>query len=393
MRVRRCAVLWVEPRELAHFDLNDLLAGGTGVISRLQWVAHAPHLPAPIEIDADAVAVLGETSPTDWTDANVMRQRFGAACVRKLLQAGLLIGSTKPWASQREAEARFGSLHWHGLASVWHMASRWQGVDSAQGMIDAGVDSAEGLREKHGAPPTAVLERGGKAERIGLPASAPDEFDALLDARATCRNFDPQVPLPLATLSRMLMRTFGARGRMQAADEYDVIKRTSPSGGALHPTECYLVVQRVDGLVPGLYHYHVGAHALEPLPQPVGFDQAAFAIAAVSGQRWFAEAPVLCVLAPRFSRNFWKYRNHPKAYRVCILDVGHLSQSLQLCATHEGLGSFVTAAINEVEIEHAFGLHGAIDGPLAVCGFGSRAQAMATCELDPNGRVWPRSEP
>ncbi|MCC7095991.1 MAG: putative peptide maturation dehydrogenase [Thermomonas sp.] len=393
MRVRRCAVLWMEPRELAQFDLNDLLAGGTGVVSRLQWFAHAPHLPAPIGIDADAVAVLGETSPTDWMDANVMRQRFGAACVRKLLQAGLLIGSTKPWASQREAEARLASLHWHGLASVWHMASRWQGVDSAQGMIDAGVNSAEGLREKHGAPPAAVLERGGNDGRIGLPASVPDELDALLDARTTCRNFDPQAPLPLAMLSRMLIRTFGARGRMQAADEYDVIKRTSPSGGALHPTECYLVVQRVDGLLPGLYHYHLGAHALEPLPQPAGFDQAAFALTAVSGQHWFAEAPVLCVLAPRFSRNFWKYRNHPKAYRVCILDVGHLSQTLQLCATHEGLGSFVTAAINEVEIEHAFGLHGAIDGPLAVCGFGRRAQAMATYELDPNGRIWPLSKP
>src|SRR5690606_20837738 len=153
--------------------------------------------------------------------------------------------------------------------------------------------------------------------------------------RTTCRNFDTGAALPFEALSRVLRRTFGARGGLHAADDYDVVKKTSPSGGALHPTECYLAVQRVEGLAPGLYHYHVGAHALESLPTPAGFDLDGFARTAVAGQQWFADAPVLCVLAPRFGRSFWKYRNHPKAYRVCILDVGHLSQTLQLCATRE----------------------------------------------------------
>ncbi len=390
MRVRRCAVLWLEPREVAEFHLEDLLAGGSGVQSRMQWFAHAPHLPAPIDIDAEAVAVLGGTSPSDWTDAKPLREHHGAACVRQLLQAGLLIGSTKPWAAQRESDDRFRHLHWHGLAGVWHMASRWRGVDCEQGMIEAGLDTAEGLREKHGVPPPAITERSNERDRTGLPAAAHDELDALLDARTTCRNFDLQASLPQATMARVLARTFGARGRMHAADDFDVIKRTSPSGGALHPTECYLIIRRVEGLAAGLYHYHVGAHALEPLPLPDGLELAGFAKSAVAGQQWFAEAPVLCVLAPRYGRNFWKYRDHPKAYRVCILDVGHLSQTLQLCATHEGLGSFVTAAINEIDIEQAFGLQGAIDGPLAVCGFGARAQAMMSYELDPNGKAWPR---
>ena len=96
------------------------------------------------------------------------------------------------------------------------------------------------------------------------------------------------------------------------------------------------------------------------------------------------------MLAPRFGRNFWKYRNHPKAYRVAILDVGHLSQSLQVAATPLGLGTFVTAAINEVDIERALGLDGFDESPLAVCGIGIRADAMTTSELDPNGKVWPR---
>ena len=32
-------------------------------------------------------------------------------------------------------------------------------------------------------------------------------------------------------------------------------------------------------------------------------------------------------MAPRWRRNFWKYRNHAKAYRALLLDAGHLSQS------------------------------------------------------------------
>lgn len=390
MRVRRCGVLWLEPCEVAQFDLDDLLAGGSGVVSRQQWFAHAPQLPSPLEVDAEAVALLGESSPSDWVAAAPLQELHGVACVRFLLKAGLLVGSTKPWRAQRDADERLRGLYWHGLASVWHSASRWQGIDSAQGMIDAGLDTADGLRNKHGAPPPAMLERCAAGERIGLPAVVQDDFDALLDARATCRNFDAAAALPLEMLSRLLARAFGARGDMHAAADFDVIKRTSPSGGALHPTECYLVVQRVEGLAPGLYHYHVGAHALEPMPVPADFDVAAFAKTAVAGQQWFAEAPVLCVLAPRFGRNFWKYRNHPKAYRVCILDVGHLSQTLQLCATREGLGSFVTAAINEIDIERAFGLSGVVESPLAVCGFGARATRMRTYELDPNRQVWPR---
>jgi len=96
------------------------------------------------------------------------------------------------------------------------------------------------------------------------------------------------------------------------------------------------------------------------------------------------------VLAPRFARNYWKYRNHAKAYRVTILDIGHLSQTLLLSATEMGLGAYITAAINEVDLERAFGLTHYVEGPLAVCGFGLRAGTMTTSELDPNHMVWPR---
>ena len=49
---------------------------------------------------------------------------------------------------------------------------------------------------------------------------------------------------------------------------------------------------------------------------------------------------------------------------------------------------FITAAINEVDIEQAFGLDPLEEGPLAVCGFGIRAAQKKEVEFDPLGAVW-----
>jgi len=390
MRIRRCAVLWLEPRETAHFDLDDLLAGRTGVVSTMQWFAHAPQLAAPLPVNADDVALLGTLSPNDWIDAAPLHERHGAARVRILMQAGLIVGRGKTRTAQRELDERFREQHWYGLAAAWHANSRWQGLDAAREVAEEGIDTSDGLRERYGAPPPELIARADASQRTALPPPTANTLDDLLDRRSTCRNFDTAATLPKNMLAQMLARVFGKRGDVHAADDFEVLKKTSPSGGALHPTEAYLIVQRVEGIAPGLYHYHVGDHALEPLPSPG--DLNAFARLAVAGQHWFSDAPVLVIMAPRFARNFWKYRNHAKTYRTVILDIGHLSQTLYLSATDLGLGAFITAAINEVDIERAFGLTGFVDGPLAVCGFGTRADAMVTSEFDPNRKVWPRKK-
>lgn len=410
MQIRRCAVAWLEPREVATFQLDDLLAGGTGVVSRLAWFAHAPHLPAAVEVDAAHVPLLGALGAVDWIERGTLDARFGVDAVDALLAAALLVA--QPTADAMPADERFRAIGWYAAAAVAHMAGRWEAVDGPKGMAEQDVDSNEGLLRNHGAPPPHALPSAQPDADIALPRSDRDEFDALLDTRATCRNYDVQASVPLTTFSHLLARVFGARGIGHPAPDFDVFKRTSPSGGSLHPTECYLIVQRVEGVAPGLYRYRIDAHALEPVapriapPQPgdlgtqalgdaapcawTAEELRAFARIAVAGQDFFADASVLCVLAPRFHRNFWKYRNHAKAYRVCVLDVGHLSQTLQLCATQAGLGPFVTGAINEIDLERAFGMTSYLQSPLVVCGFGPRAATLVKSEFDPNRRIWPR---
>src|SRR5690606_20729337 len=142
---------------------------------------------------------------------------------------------------------------------------------------------------------------------------------------------------------------WGALGTHELAPGAVVVKKTSPAGGGMHAVEAYALVQRVEGLTPGLYHYLPMQHALEPLQAMTGDEAAGWAHRFVAGQAWFRDAPVLVVMVARFDRLFWKYRRHAKAWRVVHLDVGHLSQTMYLSATELGLGAFVTAAINDGE--------------------------------------------
>jgi putative peptide maturation dehydrogenase len=225
--------------------------------------------------------------------------------------------------------------------------------------------------EHYGAPPAAFHAAATPVAVHELPLIERDGelYDALVRRRTT-RSFDRGVPLALTDLAVVLRYVFGYSGYLPLLGEVTTLKRTSPSAGGFHPVEAYPVVQDVDGLEPGLYHYNGADHALE-LMVPLAPDEARDAATAfVCGQTYFADAHVQIVLAARFERAFWKYRNHRKALAALLMDAAHLSQTLYLVATELGLGAFVTAAINNVDIEERFGLDGYAEGVLAVCGVG-----------------------
>jgi len=193
--------------------------------------------------------------------------------------------------------------------------------------------------------------------------------------------------MPLEDLSQLLAQTFAARGQAEVAPGAFAMKKGSPSGGGLHPIEAFVLAQRVDGLARGLYHYDCMQHRLAPVSPAVPDDLRALALDFVAGQEWFADAAALVVMVARFERNQWKYRNHPKAYRVTLLDAGHLGQTFALSATECGLGVFITGAINEHSIGRSLGLRSGAEGAVAVCGVGPRATTTRHAELTVGGLV------
>jgi putative peptide maturation dehydrogenase len=197
-------------------------------------------------------------------------------------------------------------------------------------------------------------------------------YDVLLRRRTT-RAFDRDASLALWQLAVVLRYVFGYHGYVPLLGQVNTLKRTSPSAGGFHPIEAYPVITGVDELDPGFYHYNGAEHALELLKPLAAHEARAAATEFVCGQTYFADAHVVIVLAARFERAFWKYRNHQKALAALMMDAAHLSQTLYLVATELGLGAFVTAAVNNADVEEQLGLDGYRQGVLAVCGFGKPA--------------------
>src|SRR5262249_31567088 len=153
--------------------------------------------------------------------------------------------------------------------------------------------------------------------------------------------YDSGRQVPLSDFAAVLYRAFGARVVDDFAPGLQLAKKGVPSAGGLHPTEAYLLVQGVEGVACGLYHYHCVDHVLEALHMLDAPQVRLLARRFVAAQAHFENAHVMVIPTVRFRRNFWKYRNHAKAYRALVLDVGHLSQTLYLAATELGLAAFI----------------------------------------------------
>jgi putative peptide maturation dehydrogenase len=386
MRVRRCQTVLIEPRERTEIDLELLLGATPRLASTLEWFALAPHLDNEVSLDAAGVALLGCVSPSNWIDSAELALVHAPATIDDLIAKGLLVADDT--SANAGSDETMRTRHWRPLSAVAHRHSRWRGVDTEVETERLAEISGGAVLDHLGPPPPLAIQCVRSDRQIALPHGDSSGLDALLDRRVTCRNFDIARSLTLADVGAVLYRTFGARAQVEVTG-VPVLKKGVPSAGGLHPTEAYLLVQRVDDLTPGLYHYHPVAHALELLRELAPSDAKGLARRFVAGQAWFTQAPLQLVMASRFERNFWKYRNHAKAYRATILDVGHLSQTLYLAATELGLAAFITAAINEGDIEDAFDLDPMEQGVISVSGFGHRGNERNEIEFDPLNAVWP----
>lgn len=387
-KLRRCAIVFVEPRNGFDLDLKGLFEGRNAVVARTRWMALAPHIGDEIEIDAAELDALGCIANEEWTSFADVARKVPEPVLERLIGKGLLIADDPASTAFRERDERIRGTHWSPLAAAAHYFSRWS---------DAGMDGRAEVSLRHsladivgefGPPPPHLVEKTGESERVPLTRSTPSELHELMRRRTTCRNFASGARVAADTFAAVVERVFGCHADVELQPGVRALKKSNPSGGGLHPLEAYVLVQRVDGVAPGLYHYHAGTHALEPIAVLSPAEAMSAAHRFVAGQQYLADAPVLIAIVARFARSFWKYRKHPKAYRAIVLEAGHVAQNLYLAATELGLGAFVTAAINEVAIEQACELDALDESPLAVCGFGQRAETKTTVEFDPLELIW-----
>jgi SagB-type dehydrogenase family enzyme len=179
---------------------------------------------------------------------------------------------------------------------------------------------------------------------ISLPApslEAKPNFWKVLQQRRSIRDYTP-TPLALKELSNLLWATQGITE--EASSPW---YRTVPSAGALHPIDTYLVVNRVEGLDPGVYFLNVTDFSLGVKNK--GDFSRQIARAALE-QDIAREAAVVFVWVAVIHRSRQKYRQ--RAYRYIYLDCGHIAQNLYLAATAMGLGCCAIAAFFDDEVNN-----------------------------------------
>ncbi len=190
-----------------------------------------------------------------------------------------------------------------------------------------------------------------KKPRVALPPPRTEggaPLWTILSKRRSVRDFDPRRPVADHQLSQMLWAAQGITAR-----QFGYQFRTVPSAGALYPVETYVVVNSVEGIPQGVYHYNVQGRCLEQLRR--GDYRVTIARAALD-QEIGCEANLVFAWTAVFERCKWKYRQ--RAYRYLYLDAGHIAQTVALAAVALGLGSCQIAALYDEEVNDLLGVDG-----------------------------------
>jgi SagB-type dehydrogenase family enzyme len=250
---------------------------------------------------------------------------------------------------------------WNPAAGFFHFSTKNFPYSADLAPLDR---SLRQFALKHPLPPP--VKRNPGAFHVALPSAETDgEFAGVLLARRTWRRFSNR-PLELSTLGTLLGLTWGVQRWISIPGIGKLALKTSPSGGALHPNEVYVVARRVQGLAPGLYHYEADRHQLALLRRGATSRQMS---AYLAGQWWFGSAAALVIMTAVFRRTQWKYQ-FPRAYRTVLAEAGHFCQTFCLVAVSLGLAPFCSMALSESRIEKDLKIDGVTEGVVYAAGVG-----------------------
>ena len=173
----------------------------------------------------------------------------------------------------------------------------------------------------------------------------------ILNNRRSKRAFAEQ-SLTLEELSWLLWITQGERSVIGKRNKASM--RSVPSAGARQPLETYLLINKVEGLERGLYHYIPSGHKLGYIGTKENLTEEA--TYAFGGQSFFAEAPVGFIWAAVPYRTEWRYALQAQKY--ALLDAGHVCENLYLAAASIGCGTCAIGAYRQKESDALLGLDG-----------------------------------
>ncbi len=166
-----------------------------------------------------------------------------------------------------------------------------------------------------------------------------NNFLELINTRTTKRKYIQEA----MTLEELAFLLWSTQGVKQVLGNNKATMRTVPSAGARHPLETYVLVNQVDGLTRGLYHYLALEHKLEFIKE---FDnQSDRIIEAAWGQAFLGNAAVDFIWTAVPYRCEWRYSMN--AHKYILLDAGHVCQNLYLASEAIGCGTCAIGAYEQ----------------------------------------------
>ena len=183
----------------------------------------------------------------------------------------------------------------------------------------------------------------------------PEQFDftlKLLDAikhRRSRRKFS-QGFLTLKELAFLLWATQGITNK----DMY--FHRAVPSAGARHPFVTYIVVKRVEDLIPGVYRYLPLDHKLCLVSKQNDIPEKIAISCLQINQAQVQDAAVVFVWAAIPYRTSWRFG--PYADKFIAIESGHLGQNLYLAAEAIGAGVCAIAAYDQDAVDKIIAVDG-----------------------------------
>jgi len=267
---------------------------------------------------------------------------------------------------------------WPPLAAAFHFGTR--DVEWLRGAEGEAFEATQQQKAKAD-PPPAVFKRVRGPGTFLPPGPYRGEFAEVLLGRRTWRGFG-RAAIRQRQLGSLLDLTFGAQMAGTTGAGTEVLFKTSPSGGACHPIEAYVMALRVTGLDPGFYHYSPRTARLHLVRKGATSDQA---VRYLAGQDWFAGAAAVVFMTAVLPRLWWRY-DHPRSYRAALLEAGHVCQTFCLVATWLGLAPFCTMALEDSRIERKLRVDGVGEILLYAAGVGSRPR-------DGRWVQWPGNRP
>lgn len=184
-------------------------------------------------------------------------------------------------------------------------------------------------------------------------------FAKLLGIRRTRRQTKPGSKLTAEQIGTLLMASFGAReffAENPKPPPYPNAYRTVAGGGGIHPVEIYLMAWNIDGLQPGIYHFHPLNGTVVLIDDRNPYDLAVATIPGEDAIRIAPESSGMFAYTSVFERSKKKYGN--RYLRFCILEVGAVYQNMDLAASAMDLMLYPQGSFYEAEMNQALGIDG-----------------------------------